>query len=73
MRERHDKALAEAVARGIPTEALEAMLVVRRDYLDEARQAAVESFGTLDDFVRDGLGIDDSTRDRARDELLVAD
>lgn len=73
MRDRHAKTLADATARGIPTEALEAMLVVRREYLDEARQAAVDSFGTLADFVRDGLGIDDATRDRARAELLTAD
>jgi protein-tyrosine phosphatase len=73
MRERHVRTLADAAARGIETRALEEMLVVRREYLDEARAAAIEGFGDVDTFLREGLGVSTEVRDRARNELLVAD
>jgi len=70
MLERHERTLADAAARGIDVEPLEAMLRVRRDYIDAAHEAAVQRFGSLEAFVRDGLGVSDALRRRACEELL---
>ena len=71
MHERHSLTLAAAAERGIDTTKLEEMLVVRRSYLDAARDAAIETFGSIDAFVQEGLGVDAAMRDEARDRLLV--
>jgi protein-tyrosine phosphatase len=46
------------------------LLVVKREYLEAARQAAVERFGSTDAYVREGLGITNETRERLRQALL---
>jgi protein-tyrosine phosphatase len=71
MQARHDRWLREATARGIAAEPLDAIMRVRREYIDAARDAAVARFGSVDRFVRDGLGVSDALRGAAREQLLV--
>lgn len=70
MRERHEHTLAEA-ARTVDTTKLREMLVVDRAYLDTAFDTARSRFGSIEEFIRSGLGIDDRARDEARRALLV--
>ena len=70
--ERHGRLLDDARARGIETEALEALLVLRREYLDAGYAAACENYGSIDGWLRDGLGITDGDRrsqERRRSEM----
>ena len=46
------------------------LLGVKREYLESARAAAVERFGSTDAFVRNGLGISDEMREKLRRALL---
>lgn len=73
MHERHRRTLTEAAAAGISIGPLEEMLVVRRDYLDEAHAAAVEHFGSIEAFLRDGLAITAELLDHSCTELLETD
>lgn len=47
----------------------ERAMVVREDYLHEAWTAARERFGTVDGYLRDGLGLTDEELDRLRARL----
>lgn len=69
MREHRERTLAEAASR-IDTTKLREMLVVDRAYLDAAHAAACERYGSVDGFIREGLGIDDATRAGAQWDLL---
>ena len=46
------------------------LLGVKREYLESARHAAVERFGSTDAYVREGLGITNDLRERLRQALL---
>jgi len=46
------------------------LLGVKREYLESAREAAVERFGSIDAYLREGLGISDETREKLRRALL---
>ncbi|HEY1740481.1 MAG TPA: tyrosine-protein phosphatase [Acidimicrobiia bacterium] len=70
--ERHGRLLDDARARGIETEALEALLVLRREYLDAGYTAACESHGSIDGWLRDGLGITDAERQIWQDAMLIS-
>lgn len=71
MHDHHERTLAEVASRGIDTTKLEEMLVVRAEYLDAAVDAARARYGSIDGFVRAGLGIGDAERDAARSRLLL--
>ena len=70
--ERHGRLLHDARARGIDTEALEALLVLRREYLDAGYAAACENYGSIDGWLRDGLGITDTERKEWQRVMLVS-
>ena len=58
--------------RGIETEAFEALLVLRREYLDAGYAAACERYGSIDGWLRDGLGITDAERRKWQEAMLVS-
>ncbi len=68
---RHAAFLADARARGIDPSVLEAVLVLQPAYLDAGREAALREFGSIDAWLRDGLGITDAERSRWRDAMLT--
>ncbi len=68
---RHGRLLDDARARGIETEALEALLVLRREYLDAGYAAACDAFGSIDAWLRDGLGITDAERTQWQEAMLL--
>jgi protein-tyrosine phosphatase len=70
MRERHEQILAAAAA-DVDTTKLREMLVVDRAYLDAAFDTARSRYGSIEEFIRSALGIDDDARDQARRRLLV--
>lgn len=49
---------------------LQPLLEVRHEYLQAALQAMREDYGTVEGFLRDGLGIDDDLRARLRERFL---
>ncbi|GAB4001383.1 tyrosine-protein phosphatase [Nocardioides ultimimeridianus] len=51
-------------------EIFEPTLVADLEYLHAAYQAVEETYGDLDAYLRDGLGLDDATLDRLRERLL---
>lgn len=68
-----NKATLDAlVAQGLVTDRslFEPVLGVQRDYLASAIIQAVSSFGSLDRFVSEGLGIDDATTGALRTKLI---
>lgn len=69
--DRHEHVIERAAQQGIddPTPLLE-MLDCRREYLDAGRDAAVATYGSIDNFVRDGLGLDAATVAALRAALL---
>jgi protein-tyrosine phosphatase len=71
MHERQEQTLTDAAARGIDVRPLEEMMRVRRDYLEAAIDEIDVRYGSIDAFVRDGLGVDDELRVAARDRLLA--
>ena len=50
-------------------EVYERVMVADADYLQTAYDAATASFGGIDGYLRDGLGLDDQTRQRLREKL----
>ncbi len=68
--QRHAEALAHAATRVADVEPLREMMEVRAEYLLAARAAIDEVHGSIDAFVRDGLGLDDAALVRLRDHLL---
>ena len=69
--ERHTRLLDDARSRDIETEALEALLVLRREYLDVGYAAACDGYGSIDAWLRDGLGISDDERAEWREAMLL--
>jgi protein-tyrosine phosphatase len=67
---RHERVLDEARNRLADVEPLMAMLQVRHEYLDAARVAWNERYGSREQFVTEGLGIDAATRARLAARLL---
>jgi protein-tyrosine phosphatase len=46
------------------------LLGVKREYLESARRAAAERFGSIDAYLREGLGVSDETREKLQRALL---
>ena len=64
-----------AKQKGIPPEQVdmttyEAMFLVKPEYLEAARDEAVRRYGSMDAYLRNGLGISDEMIDKLRSELL---
>jgi protein-tyrosine phosphatase len=64
-----------AQKQGIPPEQVdmsgfEGMYLVKPEYLDAARDAVIRKYGSMDSYLRDGLGISDETIHKLRSELL---
>ena len=49
---------------------MEAFYILKGSYIDAALQAAVEKHGSMEAFIRDGLGLTDEEIQKLRDELL---
>lgn len=61
--------------KGIPPEQVdmtsyEGMYYVKPEYLDAAYQAVIDKYGSMESFLRNGLGISDELINRLRSELL---
>ena len=69
--ERHSQVLAQAGARLADLEPLRALLDVRREYLEAGLEAIDADYGSVDAYLRDGLGVTDDERARFMGELLV--
>lgn len=66
---------AVATARGVPPDEVdminvEAFFVIRGNYIDGTLDEAVETYGSMEDYIREGLGISDEEIERLRAELL---
>ena len=64
-----------AETNGIPpgdvdTTNMEAFYILEGAYIDAALEQAVEDFGSMDAYIRDGLGVSDEEVERLRSELL---
>jgi|WetSurSiteA1Bulk_404760.scaffolds.fasta_scaffold08493_2 protein-tyrosine phosphatase len=60
---------------GIPPDkvdmtSIEAMFYVKPEYLDAARQAVIGKYGSMESYIREGLGISDKVVAKLRNELL---
>lgn len=62
--------MARFEAAGAPRELLMPILGVDRSYLDTAFSTMAEVYGTIEQYVEDGLGIDRATQQQLRDRLL---
>ena len=49
---------------------MEAFLIQQRSYIDASYDEMVNTYGSVDTFIRDSLGLDDKQINRLRDELL---
>lgn len=67
-----DPLLEQAEAKGISREALEPVLGVRREYLDTAFQQVDDTYGSMDSYFRDGLGLTDELEAALRQRFVVA-
>lgn len=65
-----ERALAAVAALGHDVELMRSILEVRPEYLAAAVDAMVDGYGSIDGYVRDGLGITDAQRRRFQDALL---
>lgn len=54
----------------IPRSESRELLGVQREYIDSAREAMLGEFGSLEAYVRDGLGVPDATVERLRAVML---
>jgi protein-tyrosine phosphatase len=66
---------ATAARRGIPPEEVdmtnvEAFYVLDGSYVDGSLERAVEAYGSMDGYIRDGLGLTDEDVERLRSQLL---
>lgn len=66
---------AAAEKQGIPPDAVsmtnvKAFFVVSGDYIDGSLEQAVKDYGSMEAYVREGLGLSDAELERLRDELL---
>lgn len=64
--------LKQAEAKGISRSALEPVLGVRREYLDTAFQQVDDTFGSMDAYFHDGLGLSDELEGALRARFVVA-
>jgi protein-tyrosine phosphatase len=72
MLEARHKVILEEMAQRLPDlEPLEAMLVVRREYIEAGLDAIDEDFGSIDVYLREALGVTDEQRARFADDLLI--
>jgi len=71
LKARHKVILDEMAQRLPDLEPLEAMLVVRREYIEAGLDAIDEDFGSIDAYLRDALGVTDEQRARFAADLLV--
>lgn len=53
-----------------PASEVRSLMEARPEYLNAARNAAKEQFGSTENYVHEGLGLDDATIERLRDALL---
>jgi protein-tyrosine phosphatase len=77
-----DRRLAELTAlaaerQGVPPDAvdttnMEAFYRLQGAYIDASLQEAIKQYGSMDAYIRDGLGITDDEIEALRDQLLVA-
>lgn len=49
---------------------LRGLMLVREEYARASFEAATRLYGSIEDYLRDGLALDDAKRDRLRDNLL---
>ena len=75
--ERELKSIRDGIAgkQGIPPEkvdmtSFEAMFYVKPEYLDAARQGVIGKYGSMESYIREGLGISDEVVEKLRNELL---
>lgn len=53
-----------------PSDEVRSLMEARPEYLKAARAAAKEHYGTIENYIHEGLGLDDATIQRLRDALL---
>ena len=53
-----------------PASEVRSLMEARPEYLKAARAAAIEHYGSLENYIHEGLGLDDATIQRLRDALL---
>jgi protein-tyrosine phosphatase len=53
-----------------PTSEVRSLMEARPEYLEAARAAAKEHYGSTENYIHEGLGLDDATIQRLRDALL---
>jgi protein-tyrosine phosphatase len=75
--ERDLKNIRDSIAKrdGIPPEKVdvssyESMYYVKPEYIDAAHQAVIKKYGSMENYLKQGLGISDETINRLRSELL---
>jgi protein-tyrosine phosphatase len=75
--ERDLKSMREDIAKkqGIPPEQVdmtmyEAMFLVKREYIEAAHDEVIRRYGSMDSYLRKGLGISDEVINKLRNELL---
>jgi protein-tyrosine phosphatase len=61
---------AITMARGVDSELLRPVLIAAPEYLDEAFAAVDRQYGSMERYLRDGLGLDDESIARLRSRLL---
>jgi protein-tyrosine phosphatase len=72
MLEARHKVILEEMAKRLPDlEPLEAMLVVRREYIEAGLDAIDEDYRSIDVYLREALGVTDEQRARFAADLLV--
>jgi protein-tyrosine phosphatase len=70
LKAKNDRMLAALKGR-IDPELLRPLMDVRPDYLDAAFDEVTKTYGTMDRYLHDGLGLDDATLAQLRHEFLV--
>jgi len=55
----------------VDTENMEAFYILKPEYIDAALAEAVEGYGSMETYIRDGLGITDEELAELREELLL--
>lgn len=64
--------LKQAEQKGISRSALEPVLGVRREYLDTAFQQVDDTYGSMDAYFHDGLGLTDDVEGALRERFVVS-
>lgn len=68
---KNSRILREIRSRGFDPEHLKPVFDVREEYLDTAFTTAEQTYGSVEDYVRDGLGVTDTQVARLRERLLT--